>query len=89
MSVAEFLERAARPFASIDLPIRSLLAVAPVLGGMAMMMSAAHLAPIFVAWLYDDGMLAVFAFSMAFNFAVGFIVWLATRRFKTELRPYD
>lgn len=89
MSVAEFLERAARPFASIDLPIRSLLAVAPVLGGMAMMMSAAHLAPILAAWLYDDGMLAVFAFSMAFNFAVGFIVWLATRRFKTELRPYD
>lgn len=73
----------------MDLPVRSFLAVAPVLGGMAMMMSASHLAPIFVAWLYDDGMLAVFSFSMVLNFAVGYLVWLATRRFKTELRPYD
>ncbi len=54
-----------------------------------MMMSASHLAPIFVAWLYDDGMLAVFSFSMVFNFAAGYMFWLATRRFKTELRPYD
>ena len=54
-----------------------------------MMMSASHLAAIFVAWLYDDGMVTVFAFSMVFNFAIGYLSWLLTRRYKAELAPSD
>jgi trk system potassium uptake protein len=73
----------------IDLPLRRILAVVSVLGPMAMMMSASHLVPIFVAWLYDDGMVAVFTFSMVFNFAVGYIAWLSTRRHKAELQASD
>lgn len=56
---------------------------------MAMMMSACHLPAMLVSWLYADGMLAAFGFSMALNFAVGFVVWIATRWSSTELRAYD
>lgn len=54
-----------------------------------MMMSASHLVPIFVAWLYDDGMVAIFSFSMVFNFGMGYLSWLSTRRYKAELQPRD
>ncbi len=89
ISAAELLARAVRPWGRIDLPVRSFLAVAPVLGLMAMMMSVSHLAPILVAWLYDDGMIPVFAFSMVLNFGVGCVIWLITRRYRTELQPRD
>lgn len=56
---------------------------------MAMMISASHLVPLAASWVYGDGMASIFAFSMVFNFAVGYILWLATRRFNTELRPKD
>ena len=56
---------------------------------MAMMISVSHLAPMLVAWLYDDCLIAVFACSMVFNFAAGYFCWLATRRYKTELRAHD
>jgi trk system potassium uptake protein TrkH len=54
-----------------------------------MLMSASHLVPIFAAWLYDDGMVSVFASSMAFNFAIGYLCWVSTRRYKGELEPRD
>lgn len=54
-----------------------------------MIMSVSHLAPIFVSWLYDDGMVTVFAFSMVFNFSIGYVSWLSTRSHKAELKPRD
>lgn len=65
------------------------LCVARVLGLMAMIMSLTHLMPIIAAVVYDDGTVAAFLFSMAFNFSGGYFVWLLTRRFDRELHPRD
>ncbi|HET9663872.1 MAG TPA: potassium transporter TrkG [Burkholderiales bacterium] len=62
-----------------------LLPVCPVLGIIAMAMSATHLLPIAVSLAYDDGVAAQFAMSMGLNFAVGFMLWALTRTFKREL----
>ncbi|MGQ0525624.1 MAG: TrkH family potassium uptake protein [Betaproteobacteria bacterium] len=62
-----------------------LLPVCPVLGIIAMAMSATHLLPIAVSLAYDDGAAAQFMTSMTLNFAVGCVLWLVTRRFKREL----
>jgi trk system potassium uptake protein TrkH len=69
--------------------MRQMMAVAHVLGLMAMLMSASHLLPIVTSLIFNDGALAAFSLSMAANFAAGLVVWLATRRFKAELRPRD
>jgi len=66
-----------------------MLAVAHVLGLMAMLMSTTYLLPIITSLIFGDGALMAFVSSMAINFAFGFLVWLATRRFKAELRPRD
>lgn len=63
--------------------------VAHVLGLMAMLMSTTHLVPIVTSLIFQDGTGPEFAFSMAVNFVLGYLVWLATRRFKAELRPRD
>jgi trk system potassium uptake protein TrkH len=63
-----------------------LLAVCPVLGIIAMAMSASHLLPIAVSLLARDGMAALFAISMALNLAVGGSLWLLTRNRRRELR---
>jgi trk/ktr system potassium uptake protein len=69
--------------------MRQMLAVAHVLALMAMLMSATYLLPILCALIFNDGTLVHFAFAMAINFALGYLAWLITRRFKTELRPRD
>ena len=69
--------------------MRQMLAVAQVLGLMAMLMSATYLLPILCALIFNDGTLLEFATAMAINFALGCLVWLSTRRFKAELRPHD
>jgi trk system potassium uptake protein len=61
------------------------LALSPVLGIIAMAMSATHLLPIAVAHIYDDGQELNFVASMLLNFAVGALLWLLTRRHKREL----
>ncbi|MET0217616.1 MAG: potassium transporter TrkG [Burkholderiales bacterium] len=66
-----------------------LLPIVHVLGLMAMLMSATQLMPIVASVIYDDGTTYLFAFSMVLNFAIGFFVWLATRRYKRELKPRD
>lgn len=66
-----------------------LFPIAQVLGLMAMMMSASHLMAIAAALIYKDGTEMAFTFSMVFNFAVGFFIWLATRRHTRELKPRD
>lgn len=62
-----------------------LLAIAPVLGIIAMAMSLSHLLPIITSAVLEDGTMAAFGMSMAFNFAAGLLLWLATRRFRREL----
>jgi trk system potassium uptake protein TrkH len=69
--------------------MRQMLAVAHVLGLMAMLMSATYLLPILCGLIFSDGTLVDFASAMAINFALGYLTWLITRRFKTELRPRD
>jgi trk system potassium uptake protein TrkH len=63
-----------------------LLAVCPVLGIIAMSMSASHLVPIAISLLTRDGMTTLFAVSMVMNFALGCALWLLTRRSRRELR---
>ena len=67
----------------------SLLAVCPLLGIIAMVMSLSHLVPIGVSIAHDDGLLSNFGFSMTVNFAVGYFLWLLTRRFQRDLAPRD
>lgn len=62
-----------------------LLAIAPVLGIIAMAMSLTHLLPIAISAVLEDGTMAAFGMSMALNFAAGLLLWLATRRFQREL----
>ena len=63
-----------------------LIAISPVLGIIAMAMSLSHLVPILTSIALGDGTTAVFAGSMALNFAAGCAVWLATRRYRRELQ---
>ena len=67
----------------------SLLATAPLLGLIAMVMSLSHLVPIAISLICGDGEFTMFAASMLFNLACGYIVWLATRRFQRELMARD
>ncbi len=69
--------------------MRQLLAVAQVLGLMAMMMSGTYLLPIAASLIYGDGTATAFAVSLVVNFALGCVTWLATRGFAAELRPRD
>lgn len=62
-----------------------LLTIGPVLGIIAMAMSATHLLPIAISIAHDDGAAGQFAVSMTLNFAVGCVLWLLTRRYKREL----
>src|SRR5512145_2077300 len=63
-----------------------LLAVCPVLGIIAMAMSLSHLLPIAISLIAWDGMSELFAVSMGLNFALGFALWLVTRRHRRELQ---
>ncbi|MDP2239909.1 MAG: potassium transporter TrkG [Burkholderiales bacterium] len=62
-----------------------LLAVFPILGIIAMAMSLSHLLPIAISVIFADGSTQNFALSMAINFTVGVVLWLATRRHQREL----
>lgn len=67
----------------------SLLAAAPLLGLIAMVMSLSHLVPISISLLWADGAFLAFASSMCLNFVCGYLMWLATRRFRREILPQD
>jgi trk system potassium uptake protein len=69
--------------------LNSLLTVAPLLGLIAMVMSLWHIVPLSVSLAIDDGVAQQFVLSMAFNSAAGCMLWLATRRFRQDLRPRD
>jgi trk system potassium uptake protein TrkH len=67
----------------------SILAAAPILGLIAMLMSMSHLVPIAISVIYSDGALSAFVFAACLNFSAGFVVWLATRRFRREIMAQD
>ncbi len=67
----------------------TLLTVAPLLGLIAMFMSLTHLLPLAVSLAMNDGTANQFVFSMAFNCASGYLIWLLTRRFRRDLKPRD
>ena len=67
----------------------ALLSIAPQLGIIAMVMSLAQLLPIGVSLAYSDGTTSAFVFSMAFNCAAGYVVWVFTHRYQRDLGPRD
>ncbi|HTP94858.1 MAG TPA: potassium transporter TrkG [Burkholderiales bacterium] len=67
----------------------ALLTVAPLLGLIAMVMSASHLLPIAVSLANGDGVAGRFALSMGVNFAIGLLLWLATRGYQRDLKARD
>lgn len=69
--------------------MNSLLTVAPLLGLIAMVMSLWHLVPIATSIYLNDGAAGAFAASMAFNSVAGGLLWLATRRYRKDLKPRD
>jgi len=69
--------------------MHALLTVARPLGLIAMVMSLFHLLPLGVSLAYRDGAEFAFIFSMALNCAVGYLVWVTTRRHQRELTPRD
>ena len=66
-----------------------LLTVAPLLGMIAMVMSFWHLLPLVISVSVGDGAARDFAISMALNCAAGYVLWLATRRHRRELKPRE
>ena len=67
----------------------SLLATAPLLGLIAMVMSLSHLVPIAISLICGDGQFTTFSASLLFNLACGYGVWLGTRRFRREIMARD
>ena len=67
----------------------ALLSIAPQLGIIAMVMSLAQLLPIGVSLAYNDGTTSAFVFSMAFNCAAGYVVWVFTHRYRRDLGLRD
>ena len=61
------------------------LTVIHVLGLMLMVFSIAYLMPILTSLIYDDGTLIDFLLAMVWTSAIGFLMWMMTRRYKGEL----
>jgi trk/ktr system potassium uptake protein len=69
--------------------MQRLWSVAHVLGLMLMVFGLTYLLPIVTALVYDDGTLVDFLLAMFATIAMGYVVWLATRRYKTDLKARD
>ena len=61
------------------------LTVVRVLGMMLMVFSATYALPLLASVIYQDGAFADFALAMVWTFAAGCLMWLLTKRFRTEL----
>ncbi|MEO6975083.1 MAG: potassium transporter TrkG [Gallionella sp.] len=61
------------------------LTVVHVLGLMLVVFSVTYLVPLVASWIYDDGTLPDFLMAMVWTSAIGFLMWLLTRRYKGEL----
>src|SRR5262245_31303127 len=70
--------------------MRSLLAIVNVLGALLFMFGAYYLLPVVTALIYDESeALFVFLQCAGATFAIGAALLLATRHFRTELKPRD
>ncbi len=61
------------------------LSVIRALGLMLVVFSAAYVMPLATSLIYDDGTLIDFLLAMVSTSAIGFLMWLLTRRYKGEL----
>ena len=61
------------------------LTVVHTLGLMLIMFSATYLLPIITSLIYQDGHWIDFFLAMGATFLAGCLMWLLTRRFKSEL----
>jgi trk system potassium uptake protein TrkH len=61
------------------------LTVIHALGLMLIVFSASYLIPITASLLYSDGTTIDFLLAMVWTWAIGFLMWLMTRRYKGEL----
>ena len=69
--------------------MHALLPVGNVLGALLMVFAATYLLPLGAALLYDDGTALAFALAALIDFALGYLLWLATRGQRRDLRPRD
>lgn len=69
--------------------MQALLPVANVLGTLLMAFAVTYLLPIATSLIYDDGTAIAFMLAMLIDFAAGYVLWLATRRHRRDLRPRD
>jgi trk system potassium uptake protein TrkH len=69
--------------------MQALLPVANVLGTLLMVFAATYLLPIAASLVYGDGTALAFALAALIVFAVGCVLWLATRGQRRDLRPRD
>jgi trk/ktr system potassium uptake protein len=61
------------------------LTVVHALGLMLMVFSVSYLMPVTASLVYDDGTTIDFLLAMVWTSAIGFLMWLLTRRYKGEL----
>ena len=61
------------------------LTVIRALGLMLVVFSATYLMPVLASLIYGDGTLIDFLLAMVWTSAIGFLMWLVTRRYKGEL----
>jgi trk system potassium uptake protein TrkH len=69
--------------------MHALLPVANVLGALLMVFAATYLLPLATSLFYGDGNALAFALAALIDFALGYLLWLATRRQRRDLRPRD
>lgn len=67
----------------------SLLPLLNVLGATVAVFAVTMLAPLAVAFFYDEEVLIAYDTAFAITFVSGAALWLATRRFRRELLPRD
>ncbi len=70
--------------------MRSILAVINVMGALVALFAAYYVLPILTALVYGEiASLRVFAICLGITLGTGLVLWLATQRFRKELRPRD
>ena len=69
--------------------MHALLPVGNVLGALLMVFAATYLLPFATSLLYTDGNALAFALAALIDFALGYLLWLATRGQRRDLRPRD
>ncbi|HEV2432205.1 MAG TPA: potassium transporter TrkG [Burkholderiales bacterium] len=69
--------------------MRALLPVGNVLGALLMAFAVTYLLPIATSLIYEDGTAIAFVLAMLIDFAAGYMLWLATRKHRRDLRPRD